>query len=83
MPDVFRLSKSGRNDLDYFKSHYLLILKDKASGSDFLLNLYNEKLEWSDSDWIEFAIRLACNHCDAEDFIMTQKIDFPFTNGSL
>ena len=62
MSDVFRLSKQGRQELDLFKELYLQFLLDHSDDSDFIKQLYSDHLNYTDSLWLEFAIRVACNH---------------------
>ena len=62
MSDVFRLSKQGRIELDLFKELYLKSLLDHSDDSEFIKQLYEDHLNYSDSLWLEFAIRVACNH---------------------
>ena len=61
MSDVFRLSKQGRIELELFKKRYLDSLQLYARSSKLCADLYNEHLNYSDSQWLEFAIRVACN----------------------
>ena len=60
MSDVFRLSKTGREELEIFKKRYLDELKSHSSESQLIADLYREHLNYSDSTWLEFAIRVAC-----------------------
>lgn len=61
MSDVFRLSKTGREELEIFKNRYLDSLKNYAAESQLCADLYLEHLNYSDSQWLEFAIRVACS----------------------
>lgn len=61
MSEVFRLSKMGREELEIFKKRYLDSLKNYAAESELCADLYREHLNYSDSQWLEFAIRVACN----------------------
>lgn len=61
MSDVFRLSKQGREELELFKKRYLDSLKFYAKSSKLCHDLYIEHLNYSDAQWLEFAIRVACN----------------------
>lgn len=67
MSNVIRLSNEMTSDLAIFKSKYLSRLEldiQKHDESKFLKSIYQEKKSYSDSEWVSFVIRFACNHVD-------------------
>lgn len=66
MSKVIRISDQVLNELDIFKIRYLKELERLSNDSDLLNSILQEKLNYSDSDWISFAIRFACNNAPQE-----------------
>lgn len=66
MKDVYRLSKMACEELEIFKNRYLTELKVQGRKSQLCKDLYNEHLNYTDSQWLEFAIRVACNRYNAD-----------------
>lgn len=64
MSNVFRISEDCQVDLDIFRSHYMTRIKKESKGSKFITALIEEKENYTDKQWLEFAVRFAKNHVD-------------------
>jgi len=66
MSKVIRISDQALSELDLFKIRYLKELERLSSDSDLLQSILQEKMNYTDSDWVAFAIRFACNNSPKE-----------------